>query len=273
LETNKKYGVVILIIFELLAIRYDKYFSSSDEIVMISLLTILLLSHGMYIQRHSTYISYSGAEYSVGNSKDEGGVNRGFGNPSTAHSHSGKFSLLVGYGNDGFNYKLTPQKVDLSKSYRASVWVYVPGEAENQDNLNQVKLFFSENGQQIKSVNPILQKSKSKSWYLLNLDITPEGSKEVFIGVHNGTSRGIYLDDFRVHPINASLSSYVYDNSSGELNFILDANNFYTRFEYDAMGRLVRTSKELLNFDYGEGKETFRADAILSETQYNYGKK
>ena len=223
---------------------------------------------------NSTYneMAFSGAEYSMGNSSDEGGVNRGLGNPSTARSHTGKYSMLVGYGNNGFNLTLSPQKVDLSKTYHASVWVYVPGEAESQENLNKVEIYFSENGVEKKSAHPILQKNKSKSWYLLNLDITPDGSSEVFIGVRNGTSRGIYMDDFRVHPIDATLSSFVYDSFSGELNFILDANNFYTKFEYDAMGRLIRTSKELLNFDFGDGKESFRADAIIKETKYNYGK-
>jgi hypothetical protein len=38
------------------------------------------------------------------------------------------------------------------------------------------------------------------------------------------------------------------------------------------MGRLVRTSKELLNFDFGSGKESFRADAVINETKYNYGR-
>jgi hypothetical protein len=67
-------------------------------------------------------------------------------------------------------------------------------------------------------------------------------------------------------------SSRSEDPFSGELTYMLDGNNFYTKFEYDAMGRLIRTSKELLNYDFGPGKESVKPDAILKEIKYNYGK-
>jgi hypothetical protein len=218
-------------------------------------------------------MAYAGAEYYAGNSEKEGGVHRGDGNASKGQAHTGQFGLLVGTNKKGFNYTLSLGKADLTKKYRASVWVYAPGEAESQADLNNLQLYYTLNGEEIASVHPVLQKNKSKSWYLLNLDITPNGTDQVFVGVRNNTQRGVYFDDFRVHPLNGSLTSYVYDPFSGEVNYILDGNNFYTRFEYDAMGRLVRTSKEMLNFDFGAGKESYRADAVLKEVKYNYYKK
>lgn len=217
-------------------------------------------------------IACSGAEYYAGNTEDEGGVNRGEGNASTAHAHTGKNSLLVGFNSKGFNYTLEAGKADLSKKYRASVWLYVPGEGEIQAELDKIELYYSVNGHIRGKVHPVLQKSKSKNWYLLNITITPEGTGKIYIGCKNNASRGVYFDDFRVHPLHAAMVSYVYDPFSGELNYMLDANNFYTRFEYDAMGRLIRSSKELLNFDFGDGKESFRADKILGEVKYNYGR-
>jgi hypothetical protein len=218
-------------------------------------------------------MAYAGAEYYAGNSEKEGGVHRGDGNASKGQAHTGQFGLLVGTNKKGFNYTLSFGKADLTKKYRASVWVYAPGDAESQGDLNNLQLYYTLNGEEIASVHPVMQKNKSKSWYLLNLDITPNGTDQVFIGVRNNTQRGVYFDDFRVHPLNGSLTSYVYDPFSGEVNYILDGNNFYTRFEYDAMGRLVRTSKEMLNFDFGDGKESYRADAVLKEVKYNYYKK
>lgn len=217
-------------------------------------------------------IAYSGAEYYAGNADNEGGVSRGEGNASKAHTHTGDYSLLVGGGKKGFNYTLSYGKAGLDKKYKVSVWVYAPGEAETQADLNTLKLYYSVNGKEIASSSPVLQKNKSKSWYLLSLDVVPIGDDPVYIGVRNGSSRGVYFDDFRVHPLDGSLTSYVYDTFSGELLYILDNNNFYTRFEYDARGRLVRTTKELLNFDFGTGKESYRADAILSEVKYNFEK-
>ncbi|MEZ4945569.1 MAG: hypothetical protein R2804_08585 [Cyclobacteriaceae bacterium] len=213
---------------------------------------------------------YSGIEYSNGNNFKEGGVSRGLGTPSPARAHTGKYSLLTGFNKMGFNYHLESGAADLGKKYRASVWVYVPGEAETQTELDKIQLVATTNGID-QSSHVVLQKSKSKSWYLLNLDFDPQGN-ETTVKCINNSSRGVYFDDFRVHPLDASMSSYVYDNFSGELNYILDANNFYTRFEYDAMGRLIRTSREMLNFDFGDGKESFKSDRIINEVIYNYGK-
>jgi YD repeat-containing protein len=159
----------------------------------------------------------------------------------------------------------------LNKKYTACVWLYVPGEAETQVELNKIQLYCRDVNGVVREVHPQLQKNKSKSWYLLNLDFSPNGNP-VTVEVRNNSSRGAYFDDFRVHPMDASMASYVYDQTNGELTYVLDVKNFYTKFEYDGLGRLVRTSKELLNFDFGDGKETFRADKTLSEVKYNYGK-
>lgn len=215
-------------------------------------------------------IAFSGSEYYNANNERDGGVDRGQGSPSNGHKHTGEYSLLVGSGKTGFNYTLTSGNADLTRRYKASVWVYAPGESESQEDLNKIKLYSIINEVK-REVHPIIQKSKAKSWYLLSLDIDPNGAP-VKIECGNSSVRSVYFDDFRVHPVDASMTSYVYDSFSGELTYILDNNNFYTKFDYDAMGRLIRTSKELLNFDYGEGKESFRADAILKEVKYNYGK-
>jgi len=216
-------------------------------------------------------MAYSGAEYTSGNTMLEGGVSNEDGFPSTVRAHTGSYSLQVPYNDNGFTYVLNENNADLNKKYFASVWVYLPGKSETEDEIKKAQLYFTANGVE-HEVHPQIQKNKSKSWYLLNLEIDPDGADEVIIGCRNNTSRNAYFDDFRVHPLQANMTNYVYNNENGELNYIIDANNFYTRFEYDAMGRLVRTSRELLNYDFGEGKESYRPDKILNETIYNYGK-
>jgi hypothetical protein len=214
--------------------------------------------------------AYSGAEDPEESLAQNGGIERNSGSRISGQAHTGSYSLLVPSGATGFKYKLSSAKADLSKKYRASVWVYAPGNAETQSELDKIELYYLANAET--KIHPTLQKSKSKSWYLLTLDIDPAGANEVSIGVRNNAVRGVYFDDFRVHPLDGAMTSYVYDPSTDELTYILDTKNFYTRFEYDEMGRLIRTSKELLNFDYGAGKESFRADAILKEVKYNYKK-
>lgn len=71
----------------------------------------------------------------------------------------------------------------------------------------------------------------------------PEGSQTVSIILHGG-SAGAYFDDVRVHPLNATLKSYVYDPSTLRVVAELDENNYATIYEYDDAGHLVRIKKE-----------------------------
>jgi|GEM_PF-4324509 len=216
-------------------------------------------------------MAYCGAEYISGTDESESGIEIGDGFASSVRAHTGKFSLQVAYGDTGFSYKLNKANADLSKKYFASVWVYLPGQSETVDNIVGAQLYYSTNKGKEVEVHPTIQKNKSKSWYLIEMEIDPSGADDIVIGCRNNTARNVYFDDFRIHPLDAAMTSYVYDAFSDELTYILDANNFYTQFEYDVMGRLVRTKRELLNFDFGDGKESFRADKIIGETIYNYG--
>jgi hypothetical protein len=214
-------------------------------------------------------IGFSGAEYPMNELKD-GDVSLGEGSASSARSHTGRFSLQVAFNTEGFNHTLRSSQANLNKKYKASVWVYLPGASETAEQIGGAQLFYRVDGKEY-IAHPVVQKNKSKSWYLLELNIDPRGAEDVYIGCRNQSSRTIYFDDFRFHPIDAAFTSYVYDYNSGELTHILDGNNIYTLFEYNAMGKLVRTSREMMNFDYGAGNESFRSDRILNEVIYNYG--
>ena len=84
-------------------------------------------------------------------------------------------------------------------------------------------------------------------------------SFEVGLKYNGGT---VYIDDFRIHPVDATMTSYVY-NEWGELCDILDANNLFTHYEYDAMGRLKSITRETLS----------DGPVKVSETQINYSRK
>ena len=214
-------------------------------------------------------IAYSGAEDYVGNDRSEAGVERMDGVSSVAFAHTGEYGLKVSTGKQGFQFTTVATG---NKGYHASVWVYLPGNSETEDQMEQVRLYYTVNGVERGSVHPIPQINKSKNWYLLNLDMDLTGGGEVVVGCRNSSVRNVYFDDFRVHPLDASMVSYVYDNDTDEVTHILDNNNIYTHYEYDAAGRLVRTSRERMNFDFGEGKRSFRADQKLQETIYHYKK-
>ena len=40
------------------------------------------------------------------------------------------------------------------------------------------------------------------------------------------------------------MTSYVYDNTTGQIRYILDGENFYTEYRYDDAGRLEKVYRE-----------------------------
>lgn len=57
-------------------------------------------------------------------------------------------------------------------------------------------------------------------------------------------SKNILIDDFRLHPFNSNMKSFVYDQVSLKLMAELDENNYATFYEYDDAGSLMRLKKE-----------------------------
>lgn len=86
------------------------------------------------------------------------------------------------------------------------------------------------------------------SWYLMEalVDVSAGNFTAQVKSLATGTT-DVYFDDFRVHPVDATMTSYVY-NTWGELSDILDANNLFTHYEYDGMGRLKSVSRETLKY-------------------------
>ena len=207
-------------------------------------------------------IAFSGAEYYARFGDIEGRVKKGEGTPSETHVHTGDYSLLLPSGSEGFEVTLKKNEgANLSRTYRASVWVYLPGEAETQAEMDQVELFYSINGNQQGSVSPVLQKNKSKSWYQLTLDFTPSaGVNQITIACRNGAQRSVYLDDIRVHPLEATMTSFIYDKASDEVTYVLDADNFYMHYEYDELGNRITTTKEFF----------YTVDQVISRNKIHY---
>jgi hypothetical protein len=68
--------------------------------------------------------------------------------------------------------------------------------------------------------------------------------KIIFKGSDQNTT---FVDDFRFHPFNGNMKSYVYDYRSLRLMAELDENNYATFYEYDQEGSLQRVKKETIN--------------------------
>ncbi len=80
-------------------------------------------------------------------------------------------------------------------------------------------------------------------WEYFEGTITPAQAGQITMSVGAGTGAGSgqyhYVDDIRIHPIDAQMETYVYDPLSLQVSAITNENNITTYYEYDAMGRLI----------------------------------
>lgn len=192
--------------------------------------------------------AYSGAEENITTPGTYGGG--AFINGSkVGQAHTGASGVSAGLNNRAFTYNITPKL----RSYIVSVW-----SMQNDANIKY----------KVGAGSPILLTTelvgKAGSWYLLEAKVDASDTwpnLEVWCESKLGTT---VFDDFRVHPFDAVAISYVY-NSWGELSHILDAQNLFTEFQYDGMGRLVRTYREVFDPANSVGKTK------VTEQEYNYG--
>ncbi len=204
----------------------------------------------------------SGAEHVFNNNQFDGEV-EGANYRDNTHVHTGNYAVkltdasqkgfkvqaMSGLNDKDFTKDLRPGK------YKVSAWVYNGVKLQNSFDLMV--------GTVAKKPDEILQ---AGTWALCNyyIDILPNTNTEIYFR-NNNYSYGIYIDDFRMHPIVSSMNTYVYNQTTDELQFILDGNNLATEFKYDKAGRLCRTYKEVVN--QGQQRGGFK---LVNEYKYQY---
>ncbi len=179
--------------------------------------------------------------------------------------HTGLHSMQISSpGQKAFVYTASasssnPEMIK-GKLYRASVWV--KREASNLM-TNYVKLYYKENGTEKVSVTDMNPEFVAGDWILLNLDFEPSpsaGNVEIGLSCEKAVS-GVYVDDFRVHPMVSSFTSIVYDPYTSEPVATLDNDNIARKYVYDAAGRIIKS--------YQETHNGFR---LTSEKAFNFKK-
>jgi hypothetical protein len=209
-------------------------------------------------------IAYSGAEdYVTGSTTLCPNLSLGTGtviqNDST-RSHTGLNSVMLNQNQSSFIYTV-PVNLLHPINYSVSIW------AKASDINATGGLFYSIGGGA--SVYPTVSINKTAAgWYLLEMTIpasviTSVTTGNLQVGFTNKGAAVLYADDFKFQPSNASVNCYVYDQNDGELDYIIGPNGLFTRFQYDKIGRLVRSYKEVL------GKSII---PIKSSVSYNYGR-
>jgi len=218
-----------------------------------------------------TEIAYSGAEdpTTVAASVTHfGGEVRDGGQQSPAQKHTGLYSSLLTAANPlGFTYKaIVGDANDLStdRTYRASVWVHA------SDAAGDGRLYLALNGTTVKEISKTDPSARrAGNWYQLNLAVPLPASatgQTLTVGCRNAGTGSVYVDDFRFQPLDAPLQATVYDPNTRQPTFTLDNDNLYTRYEYDAAGKVIRVYQEVLT----PGATTAPAERLVKESSYNY---
>ncbi|SDR88957.1 hypothetical protein SAMN05216490_0137 [Mucilaginibacter mallensis] len=123
------------------------------------------------------------------------------------------------------------------KQYLFDAWV-----SDAYPNTQSININLSINGTNV----PLKCKAVVEGWKLVEgiIDLSTLGSAtalNISIVPVTGT---VYIDDIRMHPFDAQMKSYAYDDKTMRLMAELDENGFATFYEYDDEGLLIRVKKE-----------------------------
>ncbi|MNE07351.1 hypothetical protein D3C80_999660 [compost metagenome] len=150
---------------------------------------------------------------------------------------------------------------EINKEYLLSAWVKEETNIQVKDYENsEINIVFYSDAQ---ALDPDPNDPNAPSQVMSTITLKPSGAiidgwqriSGKFIVPENTITAGvvlnnknvgipIYFDDLRIHPMDGSVKTFVYDSETFKLMSELDENNYSTFYEYDNEGGLVRIKKE-----------------------------
>jgi hypothetical protein len=179
-------------------------------------------------------------------------------------SHSGFKSLIM----PDKGYKLpviTLNHQVLQEGFIVQAWVYNTAGADSDDFEGDFVIGFRD-----KFNNAIIEQEANQvaqvdGWVLLSTNIDNTGDwvigDEFVAYVDYSGNEEVLIDDVRIQPADAEMSTYVYDPLTLKLLTVFDDQHFGMFYQYNPEGKLIRKQIET-----EEGKRT------IQETQYNIPK-
>ncbi len=181
--------------------------------------------------------------------------------PSGINAHTGKYLLKIKGGSSHIGWHATGAPAGR---YIASVWIH-------KSSATSTELKVKHRGSILASQKLNLQTNKFGDWVLVNVEFdlpttipyetVTTDSNDLDIEIRNNGTGYTYADDLRVQPVEAVVTSYVYDPITDQVTAILDNNNMATKFKHDDTGRLEATYKE-----------TPKGFVKISEHKYNFAR-
>lgn len=196
-----------------------------------------------------------GTNYTNGGAYFETEVFQGTGSSlETSISHTGKNSVKVTYANvSAFisKFVMGQDRVNPDDTYMLSVWV----KGTIGTNASNVSLKLYPNGSGAPTIISNPEIIQAGEWRLLRYTfqgISGALNTTFNVSIGSGNYAGdLYFDDYRLYPVGASMSTYVYDDQD-RVEYILNGNNLATKYVYDQKGRLKEIQSEVVG-DVGVG--------------------
>ncbi|MDB5089165.1 MAG: hypothetical protein JWR09_3159 [Mucilaginibacter sp.] len=208
-------------------------------------------------------IAYTGAEDALlSNGNFSNNISKGGGTivTDTVNSHTGVNTLMVPANTNGFTYTVPITSLSaIPQNYSVAVWV-----KPTAANVNLAQLYYQVGAAAAVTSTQTYAKNAA-GWYLLEMMVPASAitSGNLVVGCKNASASALYFDDFRFQPTAAAAIAYVYDKKTGELTHVIGDNNLFIRYQYDAIGRLVRVYKEVIGKQFAP---------IVEGIAYNFGK-
>jgi hypothetical protein len=220
-------------------------------------------------------MAYSGAEDRVlpdpatPATQHFGGEVRDGSRRDVTHHHAGRYSSKLSSGEEGFTYRAPvggATGIRGGRQYRLSVWLHKSDAGVNGGRL-YAKLNTTVLGET--SISAPTTK-KAGNWYLLNLyvKLAAGATGQLTAGCRNTGPNPVYADDFRFHPLQGSMTAYNYDPHTSQVTYVLNNENLYTKYEYDAAGKVIKVFKETLD----RLNDASPTEKLVVENSYNYAR-
>ena len=190
---------------------------------------------------------YSGSE-DLAVTTESGGVAKDMGYYDNSIFHTGKSSLRISSGQTAYTVAV---KDTTERAYKVSLWAKKGTYTSTRVKVGTSNIPYNDAEIVI-----------AGDWVQLNFYFTLNSDQTVSV-TSNGSD--VYVDDFRLHPVTSTITSYVY-NEWDELTHIIGANNMATKYKYDSMGRLKETFTEAADFNGADSGGFIR----ISENNYTY---
>ena len=170
--------------------------------------------------------------------------------PYLVNNCKGEYSTRPGTGIYPIGFEPQP-----GKKYVFSAWV-----KDNQPTTNTPGITLKLNGAAV----TLTMKAVVEKWKQVEgiIDLTNAASNMNISLLIQPAGGIVYFDDLRIHPFDAHMKTYAYDDKTMRLMAEMDENNFATFYEYDDEGSLVRVKKE-----------TERGIMTIKENRSSYKKK